>query len=57
MTAFEWALLAAYVIGAVGTLIFNLSIIVGPVTGPLCVLRNAVLWPVFLPELISASRG
>lgn len=45
-----------YAIGFIGTLVFNLAIIVGPVTRPLVVLRNAVLWPVFLPMLIGAIR-
>lgn len=41
-----------YVLGAGGTFVFNLAIIVGPVTRPLAVLRNTVLWPIFLPLLI-----
>lgn len=45
-------LIAIYIIGVAGTFVFNITIIVGPVTRPLSVLRNAVLWPIFLPILI-----
>jgi len=51
------AILAAlYLIGAVGTFIFNRMIIVGPVVYPWSVVRNAALWPFYLPGLIRMSR-
>lgn len=52
-----WISLAAlYAIGAVGTFIYNGSIIYGPIRYT-AVFRNALLWPVFLPMLIKANRG
>jgi hypothetical protein len=48
------AILILYIIGAIGTLLFNRAIVVGPINYPFSVLRNAVLWPVFLPILIWA---
>ena len=52
-----WAVVAGvYAAGAVGTFVFNRTLIVGPVTYPLAVLRNAALWPLYLPWLISISK-
>lgn len=51
-----WALGIVYVIGFGGTLMFNLAVIPGPVTRPLIVLRNAVLWPFYLRLVISGAR-
>lgn len=47
---------AAYAAGALGTAVYNLSIIVGPVTYPSAIIRNALLWPWMLPRLIRANR-
>jgi hypothetical protein len=47
--------LYAYAIGAVGTFVYNGAIIAGPIRYG-TVLRNALLWPIFLPILISLNR-
>jgi ABC-type transport system involved in cytochrome c biogenesis permease component len=49
-------LLAAYAIGAVGTFVYNGAIIVGPIRYG-TVLRNALLWPIYLPILIYVTRA
>lgn len=49
MPLWAWALL--YVAGFIGTMAFNLAMIVGP-ANPLAILRNALLWPIVLPVLI-----
>lgn len=43
-----------YLLFAAGTAVFNLSIIIGPAR-PLAILRNALLWPIFLPILLFIS--
>ena len=52
-----WTVAAGlYGAGAVGTFVLNRNLIVGPVNHPLAVLRNAVLWPLYLPWLLSISK-
>lgn len=46
-----WLAITVYGIGAVATLIFHLSLIVGPVNHPLRVLFTVLLWPICLPIL------
>ena len=52
-----WAVAGGlYAAGAFATFVFNRNLIVGPVTYPLAVLRNALFWPIFLPWLIAISK-
>lgn len=52
-----WTSIAViYAVGAMGTFVYNGSIIYGPIRYT-AVIRNALLWPIFLPMLISANRG
>lgn len=46
-----WWILGIYLVGAIATLWLNLATIIGP-ANPVTVLRNALLWPIFLPILI-----
>lgn len=51
-----WKVIAAvYALGAIGTFVYNGSMLVGPIRYG-TVLRNALLWPVFLPTLIMIKR-
>lgn len=51
-----WCALALYAAGAVATFYVNRRLIVGPINYPLDVLRNVLLWPVFLPWLLIISN-
>jgi len=51
-----WVAAALYGLGAIGTFVYNGSIIYGPIRYGV-VLRNALLWPIFLPVLIMLNRG
>ena len=44
-----------YAVGAVGTFVYNGSIIYGPIRYS-AVFRNALFWPIFLPMLININR-
>ncbi len=46
-----------YVVGAIGTAIFNLWLIAYVVVYPLAIVRNALLWPVCLPILLVIWLG
>lgn len=46
-------LFVIYAIGVMSTLIFNVMILVY-ISNPVAILRNALLWPFFLPILIAA---
>lgn len=50
-----WWIVGGYAFGAIVTLILNRMVIAGPVTSPLAVLRNAIVWPVMLPVIIYAA--
>lgn len=45
-----------YIVGAIGTIIYNLSITIGPVIHPIGVLISGIFWPVCLPMLIKANK-
>jgi hypothetical protein len=45
-------MIVAYLLGVVCTAWFNLELIVGRIQYPWAVVRNALLWPVFLPIII-----
>lgn len=49
-----WWIVGIYLAGAVVTAVFNLNIVIGP-ANPLTILRNALLWPIFLPILLMLS--
>lgn len=49
-----WWILGIYLAGAVGTALLNLHLVIGP-ADPVVVLRNALLWPFFLPILLMAG--
>lgn len=52
MSIYWWVGGGIYLIGAIGTLAYNLHDMVY-ISRPLVILRNAVFWPIFLPILIA----
>lgn len=55
---FAWLLIIGtfYTLGAIGTLLYNLSIIEGPPTYRNVIVRNALLWPIMLPILLMIRK-
>jgi hypothetical protein len=44
--------LVIYVLGAILTFVINRSMIIGQVTYPWALVRNAIFWPVCLPMIL-----